>query len=245
LYDPIAIAAAMESEISFLRGAMIPRSTKKDRFVVGTIGPKTVMLLRTGVGPARTAQRLSEITGMHSPQCVLSIGCAGALESHIHAGDVVISEKVISDTSEGDEYSPSFELRNAAKDCCERLKLPFHSGNTVTTSHVAATPEDKKRLAEKHAALSVDMETAQVAAWAHKLDIPMLSVRTISDSSEDTLPAEIALFSTADGRLRPSKALTLLARRPALFMELLRLKRNFDRSLGVLEKIVLMLVRSI
>jgi adenosylhomocysteine nucleosidase len=193
LYDQIAIVAAMEREISFLRSEMIPHSTRDDRFAVGTIGSKTVMLVRTGVGPQKTAQRLSEFTGMCSPQCVLSIGCAGGLRPYIKTGDVILSEKVIADAGDGHEQVTSQELVQAAKDCCKRLKLPFHSGNTVSASVVVATPEDKNNLAEKHAALSVDMETAQVAAWADGLGIPLLAVRTVLDTVDDTIPREIAL----------------------------------------------------
>ena len=245
MYNEIAVAAAMESEIRFLRDAMTPPSTREDRFAVGTIGSRTVMLLRTGVGPKKTAQRLSEITDAHRPQCVLSIGCAGGLRSHISAGDVVISEKVVADAADGKEYFPSPELVDTAKGCCRRLKLPFHSGNTVSTSHVVATPKAKKNLAERHAALSVDMETAQVAAWACRLGIPMLSVRTVLDTSNDAVPAEIASIAGPDGNLRLLRVLTLSVRRPALLIELLRLKKKIDRSLGALEKIVLMLIRSI
>ena len=245
MYRQIAIVAAMENEISFLRSAMTPRTTREDRFAVGTVGSKTIMLLRTGVGPRKTAQRLSEITGAHNPQCVLSIGCAGGLRPHLNAGDVILSEKVIADAVDGHEHFPSRELLEAAKNCCERLKLPFHSGNTVSTSHVVATPEDKKVLAEKHAALSVDMETAQVAEWAGGLGLPMLSIRTVLDTSDDTVPSEIGKIAAANKNLRPFKALSLFASRPALLMELLRLKRKLGRSIGALEKIVPVLIRSI
>jgi adenosylhomocysteine nucleosidase len=235
----------MEREIAFLRGEMTPPDLSRDKFVVGTIFSKAVLLLRTGVGPQKTARRLEEIEEAHNPQCVLSIGCAGALSPDIGTGDVVISERLIDDAAGGRAYHPSPALVETAKDCCKRLGLPFHVGGTASTPSVVATTRDKKDLAAKYGAVAVDMESAQVAAWADKIGIPMLSVRTISDSSADRIPPEIAAIVDRDGRMRLLKTFAFCVGRPRLFLELLRLKSGFDRSIGILEKVVMTLLRSL
>lgn len=238
MFKQIAIIAAMEGEIDFLRRAMAPPDQSKKRCVVGTIGSKPVMLLRSGVGPQNTARRLAEAISPHESRCVLSIGCAGALSPSINVGDVVIPEKIVDDSADGASYAPSSELINIAKDCCKEFGFPFHSGTTVSTREVAATAEAKRSLAEKYGAVAVDMETAQVAAWADKMGAPMLALRTVSDTSTDRIPPEIGMIVDQKGRLRPAKALAAFARNPSVLFEAVRLKRNLDRSLKTLGKVV-------
>ncbi len=239
MFDCIAIVAAMEGEMSFLRRAMIPPDESRDIFVVGTIGRKTIMLVKSGVGPASTARRLSETAYPQKPQCVLSIGCAGALGPGLGVGDTVIAEKIVDDAADGESFTPSPELMAVATRCCEKLGTPFHSGTTVSAPEIAATVEAKQRLAAKHGAIAVDMETAQVAAWAKKLGAPVLALRTISDTASDCIPPEIGtIVDRKNGKLRPARAAAVFARKPQLLAEALRLKRNMDRSLKVLAEIV-------
>lgn len=244
MFDRIAIVAAMEREIAFLRGEMTPPDLSRDRLVVGTIASRAVLLLRTGVGPQKTSRRLEEIEEAHNLRCVLSIGCAGALSSEIRTGDVMISEKMIA--AGGDRaYHASPMLIEAAEGCCKRLGLRFHLGDAVSTPGVVATTQEKRDLAAKYGALAVDMESAQVAAWAEKSGIPMLSVRTISDSLAERIPPEVAAVVDHNGSIRPLKAFALSVRRPKLLLELLRLKSGFDRSIDVLATVVMTLLRGL
>lgn len=226
----------MEGEIGFLRRAMDPPDQSTDRCVSGTIGSKSVMLVRGGVGPERTARRLAE-TSQHA-QCVFSIGCAGALAPGIKVGDAVISDRIVDDAAAGGPYVPSAELAMVAGECCRELGIPFHLGGTVTTPEVAATVEAKQQLAARHHAIAVDMETAQVAAWAARIGVPLLAIRTISDAAHTMIPPEIGQIVDRKGKLRPARAIAVIARKPKVLSEALRLKRNLDTSLEVLAKIV-------
>ena len=242
MFRQIAIVAAMEGELGFLRRAMSPPDQTGAKCITGRIGSKTVTVVRSGVGPLSTAGRLAEIPEPGEFDCVLSIGCAGALSPSLNIGDVVISEKIVDDTSPGSSYLPAAELVSIAKNCCEEYGFTAHSGTTVSTSEVAATVEAKEGLAEKCGAIAVDMETAQVAVWAARLGLPMLAMRTISDTSVDRIPPEIGEIVDRKGKLRPARAISLFARKPGLAFEAARLKRNLDSSLGTLGKVVLALL---
>ncbi|MBI4830202.1 MAG: hypothetical protein HY801_01325 [Candidatus Lindowbacteria bacterium] len=243
MFSRIAIVAAMEREISFLRRAMSPPDDTGKRLVVGAVGARTVTLLRTGVGPLRTAQRLKEINQSCKPECVISVGCAGALSPRVGIGEVVIPEKLIDDSAGGKEYFSFPDLVKKAVACCGRLGIPSHLGYTVSTPTVAATPEDKKRLATKYGAFAVDMESAQVGAWAAASGLPMLTIRAISDTATDRIPPEVNTIVGPDERIRISEAMKLLVQRPMLLPELLRLKRNLYRSFASIEKVVTVLLR--
>ena len=245
LPDHIAIIAAMENEIGFLRRLITPASRTRERYATGTIGSKTIMLLRTGVGPQKTIQRLHETEWVHTPQCVLSIGCAGALSPQLEPGDTVIPEKIVNHTDAGRFLLPSSDLIEIAKKCCKSLDLSFHSGTAVSTPKVAATIEEKRSLAAKYGAIAVDMESAQVAEWAAKVNVPMLAIRTIADALGDNIPPETGAIVDAKGKLRLGKTFSLIVSRPAFFLEILRLKRNLDFSLNSLAKIMTALLREI
>jgi adenosylhomocysteine nucleosidase len=245
LYHTVAVTAAMEREISFLRSAITPPDHTGARFVVGTFKSKAVLILRTGVGPLKTVRRLPELTKAHCPQCVISIGCAGALHPDMGVGDVVIADSLVDDADGGQTYHPSTSLIETAKNCCKKLRIPSHTGRTVSTAIVAATPEDKIRLAGKHGAIAVDMESAQVAAWAENCRIPMLSIRTISDSSADRIPPELASVVDQTGKILLPKAARLFIRRPGLLLNLIQLKSKFDISFGNLEKAVMTLLEEL
>ena len=242
MFQRIAIVAAMEGELSFLRRAMSPPDRSREKCFAGMIGSKSVTVMRSGVGPVSTARRLAEISGPDEFECVLSIGCAGALSPSLKVGDVVIPEKIVDDTSPGASYAPSADLVDIAKTCCGECGFPYHSGTTVSTSEVAATVEAKEELAAKCRAVAVDMETAQVVAWADKLGTPMLALRTISDTSIDRIPPGIGEIVDRKGKLRPAKAISLFARKPGLVFEAARLKKNMDSSLETLGKVVLALL---
>jgi adenosylhomocysteine nucleosidase len=245
LFNPIAVTAAMEREIAFLRTALKPPDHTKNSFIAGTINSKSILVLRTGVGPRKTMQRMPELTKQHSPQCVISIGCAGALRPDIKTGDVVISEKLIDDTAAGKVYYATPVLVEIAKSCCREMNIPCHLGSTVSTANVAATPGGKRELAEKYDALSVDMESAQVAAWAENLGISMVSIRTISDSATDRIPPEISRVVDQDGKILLLRAVAIFAARPDLLLTLVRLKGQFHRSFSQLEKVVILLLKNV
>ncbi len=244
MLDRIAIIGAMEGEIGFLRGAMVPPDLTRKRCVVGEIAGKTIVVLRSGVGPQNVARRLAATEELRDLKCVISIGCAGALSPDLGVGDAMIPDRIVDGASDEKAYTPSSELTGAARDCCSKLDFRHHRGATVTTPEVAATVKAKQDLASKHGAVAVDMETAQVAAWAEEVGTPMLALRTISDTSADRIPPELGTIIDPYGKLLPAKALALFARRPKLLPEAVRLKRNLDLSLKTLERIVLALVHS-
>ncbi len=225
--------------------SMTPASRTRDRYAVGRIGSKTIMLLRTGVGPQKTIRRLAETRWTQPPECILSIGCAGALSPDLEVGDAVIPERIVNDTHEGRFVSPSAELVGLAGRCCHDLSVRFHSRTTVSTPEVVAQPAGKRALAAKYDAIAVDMESAQIAEWAGTLRVPMLSIRTISDTLEDRIPPEASALTDPTGKIILRRLVPLVLSQPKLFVEIARLKRNLDLSLKVLERIVLAFIHQI
>src|SRR6187551_1606882 len=65
------------------------------------------------------------------------------------------------------------------------------SPRIVTVNELVATPEAKRRLADRTGAEAVDMESAEVAAVCAEHGVPFLAVRAVSDDVETALSPEL------------------------------------------------------
>ena len=180
----------------------------------------SVLILETGVGPARTHQVLDWLLSRPSlgelvltPQVIISAGYSGALGAALEVGDIIVGNEVV-DADGGCWPAPwPRELPDT--------QVPLRRGRLLTMKHLVADPSEKLALAEKHSALAVDMETAAVAARCHAAGIPCGCVRAISDDARRPLSHLDSLL--VDGRVSPWRLLACLARQPRLLAELCRL----------------------
>jgi hypothetical protein len=108
-------------------------------------------------------------------------------------------------------------------------------GTAITTSGEQAP------LAGAHdiACPVLEMETAGVLRAASEHGIPLLSIRSISDSPDEPLPFSIGDSLDRDGRLRPGRVAAMVLRNPRLIPRLARLRQNMDRAMGNLVAAVL------
>jgi adenosylhomocysteine nucleosidase len=186
----------------------------------------SVLVLETGVGAARTERVLKWLFDTpklgvvpYRPKLVISAGFAGSLHADYRVGDIILASEVVD--AEGHvrpttwpEHSPEGEWRP-----------PLHRGRLVTVNQIAATPDEKRALAEKHGAVAVDMESTTVAGWCTERSVPFASVRAISDDL--TLPLSPRLLSLLrDGRVDALRLAGSLLLRPRMICELWRLARQ-------------------
>ena len=95
----------------------------------------------------------------------------------------------------------------------------------VTVDRLVADPAEKRRLAEAHHAVAVDMESAAVAAVCAERGVSFRTVRAVSDTADTALsPRLVRLLS--GGSVSPLKALAAVARQPSLLAEFVRLARD-------------------
>jgi adenosylhomocysteine nucleosidase len=166
------------------------------------------LVLETGVGARATDRALAWLPCR--PKLILSAGYCGALHIHLRVGDIVLAKEVV-DTSGG----------------CWPVtwQTPSQGGRLLTAPTLAANPEQKRQLGQRHDADAVDMETARVARWCAERDIPFASVRAVSDDAHTALsPRLVSLLG--GGRVVPGRLLANVARQPSLVGELWRLARQ-------------------
>ncbi len=166
------------------------------------------LVLETGVGAQATDRALAWLPAR--PPFVLSAGYCGALQEHLHVGDVVCAREILDPA--GHRWPVTWPT-------------PTPGGRLLTSPTMAATPEQKRRLGRDHDAAAVDMETARVARWCAERGIPFASVRAVSDAVNTALSPRLAALLSG-GRVSPWRVLAGVARQPGLVGELGRLARD-------------------
>jgi adenosylhomocysteine nucleosidase len=226
--DPCVLFALGRESAPFLREfrphQKLPGAPCWARFC----GPSwlTVLVLRMGIGPGAAERALAWLMKSAQlddvpvrPKLVLMAGFAGALRQGLRAGDVVLATEVVD--AEGQRWATSWpgELPSG------EWVPPLHRGAILTCRRVIVTAEEKRSLGEQHKAIAVDMETAVVAHWCQRMQVPFGAVRSISDDVNTSLSPRLAALISG-GNVSLFRVLPALARSPGLLPELMRLKRD-------------------
>jgi adenosylhomocysteine nucleosidase len=142
----------------------------------GQLHRKSVAVIHTGVGRKTCCQRMEVLLRRERFEYVISAGFAGALEKELRIGNVFVSEN----------YSSPQLLRSP------QLHLTHDGvflGKLLTVSAVVESNAERERLATSTGAVAIDMETEFIAEACADHQLPMLSLRAISDTPSEPFPA--------------------------------------------------------
>ncbi len=202
----IAIIGAIKDEIAGIKQEMRIDDTlrwKTGNAFVGTWQGVPLVLVRSGMGGQRAQRALTEVVEQFSLERVFSIGYAGALDPSLQVGDLVFADKVMAVKIDAPENSGEKEK---SYDLAEVDGVPdVHGGALLTVDRPAATPREKKALRKKFKAVAVDMETFALAEAAQSRNLPLISVRAITDTADQEL-IDCAHLVAEDGDVSKLKA---------------------------------------
>jgi nucleoside phosphorylase len=138
-------------------------------------------------------------------ESLISAGFAGALEKDLRVGHLLVSENFSSPQFLG---SPKLTLAD------ETTFL----GKLLTVPRMVESIEDRESLNTKHGAAAVDMETEVIAELCRAHNLPMLSIRAISDTAREPFPAPAnVLFDVAKQKTNFVRLGSYLATHPSAF----------------------------
>ncbi len=203
------------------------------RALLGNLGSHEVLLFHTGMGEARTRERMARLLEEHPVKRVISAGYAGGLDPGLSAGALFFARN----------YSTPQLLAQAEA----ILKgAAVHTGVLATTMAVLETPEDKARLARETGADGVDMETAAIDALCRERGVPMLSLRVISDTAREELAVPFSVcFDAATERPRPAALIGFLLRNPSRVRGFFHFALRMSRVRGVLTAALIRLLEAL
>jgi nucleoside phosphorylase len=160
--------------------------------------------------------RAARLTGqiVRSADALILAGLAGALDPKLQIGDIIYQEF-------GD-WPP----------------LPYRAGLIHTVDHLIDSPQEKSELFRQTGAQAVDMESAIVQRFAREAKLPLLILRSISDTAAHALPRGILNWIDDIGRPRMVKFSLAALKQPTLIPTLKRLDRDSRQALAALANAV-------
>ena len=190
-----------------------------------------VSIWTLGVTGQRSAAALQRMIEKNRPEIIVSAGFSGALQPSLEVGSIVI----------GENFSDPKIVRALRE-------IPdVQTGPIMTVPEILETSEAKKNLAERSGALACDMESAHLYQVCCDGGIPMLAVRTISDTREQALPLPgSVLIDSETGRPDPAAIFRHLFRHSAKVAQFAKLvsdaktaQKSLANALGLILPLIL------
>jgi len=165
---------------------------------------------------------------------LVSWGCAAALDTSLHPGDLVVPDVLIAENKEQFFADARWHRQTIAHlaAACELSTVPI-----CESSHLVATSRAKQTLRETHDCFAVDMESVAIARMALQNDIPFLAIRSIADPADMDLPEAIAYALNDQGRVDLLRLMYFIAHHPLEIPGLIKLGLHFHAATNKLKNI--------
>lgn len=151
---------------------------------------KKVSVQGTGMGMPSIGIYSHELINDFGVKNLIRVGSCGSFQEHIKVRDVILGVSASTNSRYAHQfdlpgtYAPtaSFDLLLKAKAEADRLGIPIHAGNILSSDvFYDAQPDAWKKWAEM-GVLAVEMEAAALYMNAAKLKANALTILTVSDS---------------------------------------------------------------
>jgi nucleoside phosphorylase len=202
------------------------------RTIRGKIEDRAIKVLHTGVGEKICRQRLGKFLQDQQFDCLISAGFAGALDNDLKIGDLLLAE--------------NFSTVQLSETRTSLSGLHVHIANLLTVPALIDSHEERNKLALKSGAVAADMETEFIARACAACGIPLLSLRVISDTPHNRLPAPAnVLFDIERQQTRMLKLATHLLAHPSRIPRLVHFARRIAHARKTLATALVQVVRGL
>src|SRR6266540_4584744 len=208
----IAVTFALPTESSeFLRRLRHRTGIDRNgvRIVRGKIDDRMIEILHTGVGEKVCQQRVAEFLQDQQFDLLISTGFAGALNDQLKVGDLLLAKNF--STVDLNERRSFFS------------RFPIHTADLLTVAVLIDSGEERNKIARTSGAAAVDMETEFIARVCAEHGVPLLSLRVITDTPREPLPAPPKiLFDMERQRTDYRQLSSYVLKNPATLWRLIR-----------------------
>jgi nucleoside phosphorylase len=225
----IAITFALPAESAAFIKAL--RDKQRERcgefeIVRGKIDNRSMEIFHTGVGEKICRQRMATLLQYRRFELLISAGFAGALSDRLKPGDVFVAENF-----------------STAK--VPAANMPVQFGKLVTAGRVIDSPAERERIARSTGAAAVDMETEFIARACAEHAVPMISLRTISDTPAHPLPLQPPLlFDIDEQKTKVRRLAGHLIAHPTTAWKLMRFAKQIRKARNRLTRAIIDLLRA-
>jgi len=232
----IAITFALPAESSdFVRLLEKPSLNSREGVenIRGRLGGKLVDVIHTGVGKMVCRERMEVMLRRESFDYLISTGFAGALEKDLRVGHLLVAENY---------SSPKLLLESPHLELADEGTF---LGRLATVPRMIESTGQREMLNKRTGAVAVDMETETIAELCAAHDLPMLSLRAISDGAEQPFPAPAkVLFDLAKQKTDFIRLGSYLLVHPAAIVRLNAFRRRIALARKVLTDALVRILRA-
>jgi purine-nucleoside phosphorylase len=185
--DPLRAKFIAEN---FLENAVCYTEVRGMYGFTGTYKGKKVSVQGSGMGMPSIGIYVNELVDQYDVKRIMRIGSCGSLQEDVKIRDVILGMSASTNSSLNDitfrgmTFAPtaSYSLFSKAVEAAEKLSLPFHAGNILSTDIFYNDDPEEWKIWSKHGVLGVEMEAAMLYSLAAKKGIESLCILTVSDS---------------------------------------------------------------
>lgn len=179
----------------------------------GTLGTRPVVAIVTGMGTRLATEGTTRLLDAVSVGRVVVVGITGAVDDTTPIGTVVNPELVV-DSATGDEFRPA------------PIGLGPPTG-TMWTGDILLTDPDVIAGLRARGVVSLDMETAAIAAVCERRGVPWSVIRVISDRATDgSIDEELFGLSNQDGTPNMDAITRYMSEHPDRLAQMAQLAEN-------------------
>jgi adenosylhomocysteine nucleosidase len=161
------------------------------------------VLITSGMGMKRAAEAAQILGKVYAPDALISFGIAGAVETELDIGDVVVARATCKlRGSIPGQVIPLAIWREAAREAMSKALAAqgkhIWTGTAVTTRGSQVGTDQLKDLLHP----ILEMETAGIAQAAAERNLPVFALRAISDGPNSPLPFDLAKVMDENANLK-------------------------------------------
>ncbi len=211
----VAFVCAMPMEVRPLVKKLSLRKTQAGGVTVhtGTVAGRDAVAIVTGMGTELATGGMQHLLEVFAVDHVVVVGITGAVENSTPIGTLIRPELVVNSAT-GAEHRPAPLGDGAAH------------GIMWTTDALLTAPEIVADLRAR-GVVSLDMETAAIAAVCEQHGIPWSVFRVISDRATDgSVDAEVFALSNQDGTPNAAAIARYFAKHPGRIPQMARLAKG-------------------
>jgi adenosylhomocysteine nucleosidase len=227
----LGIIAAFEPEAVLIRRHLhlcYEASTPGGQLWRGGLYGQDTVLLRCGMGAARATCAATWLVQHYALHGLLNIGFAGGLQASLATGDALLPEQILALSHVSSPFTfaptagllPDACLTHLAATAADQAHLTQHRGTLVSVPEVLAHATTKQQLGQRSGALAVDMESYSIGQVAVAHALPFMTIRTIFDTCEDSIPFQVDRFTSTDGVVQPLRVWCYLVSHPRALLHI-------------------------
>ena len=200
--NTIGIIAAMQEEMNEIKKIMNNVQEKNIyelKFYEGTINNKNIVLVESGVGKVNAARTTQVLIDNYKIDAVINVGSAGSANQELQIGDIVIGKTLVQHdfditafghpkgyiSNVGERINSDENLINSMEQTIENLQnkeFKIKIGTIASGDIFCTEPKMKEKIRDKFNADAIEMEGAAIAQVCKLDNMPILVIRSISDS---------------------------------------------------------------